>query len=79
MGEEGILKFLAILKLYFETYTRYSWIADVEQKKKVSGVLISNFETYTRYSWVADKDKKKVSSVLIIGLWVVLLEGALDF
>ena len=28
------LKFWAILKLNFETYTRYYWVADEEQKKK---------------------------------------------
>ena len=36
------------------TYTRYSRVADEEQKKKVSGVYIGNFETYTRCSEVAD-------------------------
>ena len=43
----------------FETYTRYFWVADEEQKIKVLGVFISNFETCTRYSWVADGEKKK--------------------
>ena len=38
------------------TYTRYSRVADEEQKK-VLGIFIGNFETYTRYSRVADEKK----------------------
>ena len=39
------------------TYTRYSWVADEEQKKKVLSIYIGNFETYTRYSQVADEKR----------------------
>ena len=42
----------------FEIYTRYSWVAEKEQKK-VLNVFICNLETYTRYSGVADEEKKK--------------------
>ena len=38
------------------TFTRYSQIANEEQKK-VLGVYIGKFETYTRYSDVADEKK----------------------
>ena len=44
--------------LCFKTYTRYSWIADEEQKK-VLDIFISDFETYTRYFRVADEKQKK--------------------
>ena len=36
-------------------YTRYSRIADEEQKKGLMRIYINNFETYTRYSEVADE------------------------
>ena len=39
------------------TYTRYSRVADEEQKKKVLGIYIGNFETYTKYSRDADEKK----------------------
>ena len=42
------------------TYTRYSRVANEEQKKKVLGVYICNFKPDTRYSEIADKDQKKV-------------------
>ena len=45
--------------MWLWTCTRYSWVADEEQKKEVLGVYISNFEIYTRYSWVADEEQKK--------------------
>ena len=49
----------------FETYARYSWVADEEQKKGLRCIFISNLKTYTRFSWVADKNqKKKVIGVL---------------
>ena len=44
----------------FETYTRYSWVADKEQKK-VLGDFYGSLQTYTRYSGVADEEQKKRS------------------
>ena len=43
------------------TYTRYSGVADEDQKKKVLGIYISNFEIDNRYfcRWEA-KHKKKL-------------------
>ena len=45
----------------FETYTKYSLVADGEQKKKkVLGVFYGSLQqTYTRYSGVADEEQKK--------------------
>ena len=40
-------KILGVFISNFETHTRYSWVADKEQKN-VSGVFISNFDTYTK-------------------------------
>ena len=31
------------IRLYFKSYTRYSWVADEEQKKKVLGVFYGSF------------------------------------
>ena len=44
------------------TYTRYSRVADEEQKEKKIAVYIRNFETYTRYFGVADEKQKTCKS-----------------
>ena len=49
------------LKFWRWTYTRYSGVADEEQKKDL-GVYVSNFETYTRYFGVADEKQKSIKS-----------------
>ena len=41
------------LAQFWKPCTRYSGVADENQKKNLSA-LISNFEIYTRYSKVAD-------------------------
>ena len=43
----------------FETYSKYFWVADEEQKKLLLGELICNIETSTRYPWVTDEEQKK--------------------
>ena len=36
-------KFLGVLISNFESYTRYSWVADQEQNKNVLGILSDSF------------------------------------
>ena len=50
--------------LKFETYLRYSWVAD-EKEKKIVDVFYDSFETYTRYYWVAyEKRTNNLKKVL---------------
>ena len=47
------------MRSYFKTYTRYSWVADEKQKKKVSGLFFGSLQTYIRFLW--DEEQKKRS------------------
>ena len=48
--------------------TKYSGVADKEQKKRSYVFLNGRLQTYTRYSWVACRwrTKKKVLGVFIV-------------
>ena len=67
-----VLKIYVVHEIKLETYTRYIWVADKEQKFLC--VFINSFETYIRYSWVADEEQKPSHRFFFLNLTVDIMK-----